>query len=166
MPYPREAPAKNRSDLSGQRFGSLFVTAYSETRGRRAFWSCDCDCGGKIIVSGKDLRSGHTRSCGCKARGWKHGLHRHRFYYTYQGMMKRCFNPKHIAYPRYGGRGISVCREWVRSMEAFFCWCETQEPIPKGFTLDRENNNGSYSPENCRFVSKSTQQRNSRRYQR
>lgn len=156
---------QNRIDMVGQQFGCLIVVAYADTTGRRARWNCKCKCGNATIVTGKDLRLGHTRSCGCRARAWAHGQHQNRFYYTYQGMMKRCFNQKHVAYPRYGGRGIKVCDEWVSDITNFIKWCESQEPIRKSYTLDRRDNSLGYSPGNCRFVSKSEQQRNSRRYQ-
>lgn len=156
-------PDPQRIDLTKKKFGKLIVKEFYETRDKRAYWSCACVCGNTKVVSGKELRSGHTKSCGCHARAWVHGLHKHKFYNTYQGMLKRCYNKKHIAYPRYGGRGISVCQTWREDINKFLKWCETKEPIPVGHTLDRRNNNGNYTPRNCRFVSKSQQQRNRRK---
>ncbi len=165
MAFPRGAVGSNRVDLSGQRFGMLVVSHYTETRGHRAQWLCKCDCGNTKEISSHGLRSGQ-KSCGCRERFYIHGLHKSRFYYTYQGMMRRCFNHNHVAYERYGGRGITVCKEWATDMTAFIAWCESKQPIPLGYTLDRRDNNGNYSPDNCHFVSKAEQQRNSRRYKK
>ena len=152
----------NRIDLTGRQFGRLVVTRYARTINRRACWYCRCDCGNTKVVTGKDLRTKHARSCGCRSRGFRHGYYTNRFYYIYHGMIKRCYNKQHVAYPRYGGRGIKVCAEWRKSLRSFIAWCESRKP-PIGFTLDRfPNKNGNYSPSNCRFASRLEQQRNMR----
>lgn len=157
-------PDTQRVDLAGQRFGRLLVVSYAETRKRRAYWNCLCDCGNAPVMLGKDLRSGHSQSCGCRER-MKHGYQQHRFYYTYMGMMKRCYDQNHVGYQNYGGRGITVCDEWRQDIARFIAWCDSIEEIPTGHTLDRKNNDGNYEPGNCRFASKREQQLNSRRYQ-
>lgn len=88
-----------------------------------------------------------------------HGLSRHRFYGTWNGMMHRCYDTKHEHYDRYGGRGIVVCDEWHK-VENFILWCETFSEIPEEYTLDRKNNDKGYSPDNCHFVNEIQQQRN------
>ena len=77
-------------------------------------------------------------------------------------MIHRCYDEKNIGYHRYGGRGIIVCDEWRNGPELFLEWCDEQGNIPKGFVLDRENNNGNYCPENCRFVTHVVSDRNRR----
>jgi len=77
-------------------------------------------------------------------------------------MVQRCHVTSSKDYNRYGARGISVCCAWRSRPHAFLRWCDQQGTIPSGHTLDRENNNGNYSPGNCRFTSKEEQNNNSR----
>lgn len=72
-------------------------------------------------------------------------------------MRERCYNPKHIAYHRYGGRGITVCDRWRNSFEAFLADMGAR---PEGRTLDRVNNNGNYEPSNCRWATPKEQRAN------
>lgn len=79
---------------------------------------------------------------------------------TYRAMMKRCFNPRHRSYPRYGGRGITVCAEWRLSFDTFYRWAVSSGHQP-GLQLDRIDNDGPYEPDNCRWVSPSVNMQNS-----
>lgn len=75
-------------------------------------------------------------------------------------MRLRCLNPDHQAYPDYGGRGITVCDRWIDSVENFIA---DMGPKPgPGYELDRKNNDGPYSPENCRWTTRSRNDRNRR----
>lgn len=76
---------------------------------------------------------------------------------VYAGMKQRCYNPKHVHYTYYGGRGISVCDRWLNSFGAFV---EDMGPRPEGYTLDRIEGDKDYSPENCRWASKREQREN------
>lgn len=80
-------------------------------------------------------------------------------------MISRCTNPNDKMFPRYGGRGISVCREWSGRSAEFVRWALANGYQP-GLEIDRENNNGNYEPGNCRFVTHSENQRNKSIYQR
>lgn len=156
-----------RHDLTGQRFHRLVVMELSHIK-RQAFWRCLCDCGTVKVVPALGLKNGSSRSCGCLKhetlvdRITSHGLHRHRFYMTWLGMMSRCYNDNHNSYFSYGGAGIRVCDEW-HDVRVFVAWCEKNAPDDKSFTLDRHPNPaGDYSPENCRFASKHDQASNRR----
>lgn len=81
-------------------------------------------------------------------------------YHSWQAMKQRCFNPKHPKYHRYGGRGITVQKEWLEITE-FQKWALSNGWKP-GYTIDRINNDGNYCPENCRWVSKSENSRKKR----
>jgi hypothetical protein len=79
-------------------------------------------------------------------------------YSVWSNMIRRCNNPSHRRYKRYGGRGITVCDEWLNNFDAFMKWAIVAG-YTSGLTIDRRENNSNYSPENCRFV---TQQQNCR----
>ena len=87
---------------------------------------------------------------------------RTRLYRIYKNMISRCFKPsKGKGYERYGGRGIRVCQEWLESFEAFRDWA-LDHGYDEDLELDRIDNNGDYSPENCRFVTHKANNRNRR----
>lgn len=106
-----------------------------------------------------DVKRGSTSSCGCKIV--KHGLCSHRFYGTWNGMVQRCTNPKIKAYKNYGGRGITVCEDWL-DIKIFIEWAEATHPNIQGLSLDRIDNDKGYSPENCRWADRATQRANQR----
>ena len=87
---------------------------------------------------------------------------RTRLYRIYENMLSRCYNPsKGKGYERYGGRGIRVCTAWLESFESFRDWA-LNHGYDEDLELDRIDNNGDYSPENCRFVSHQVNNRNRR----
>lgn len=81
----------------------------------------------------------------------KHGLSRHPLFRRWKNMRQRCLNPNNNAYPRYGGRGIKVCDQWVNDFKAFHDW-SLGNGYDENLELDRMDNNGDYSPDNCRFT--------------
>lgn len=145
-------------DLSGDVFGRL--TAVSPTKERRSesvVWSCSCICGRKVKVSSSSLLRGDTKSCGCIRRELlssgrirrTHGQRRTSLYWVWSTMKGRCMNPKNHKFPRYGGRGITICEAWMK-FEQFSK--DMTEGYARGLQIDRIDNNKGYSKENCHWV--------------
>ena len=145
-----------KQPLNGKRFGKLLVLDEHPERGNdgSVMWLCKCDCGNTKIINGKSLRTGLSTSCGCSLV--KHGMHGTRLYSIFDGMRRRCYDPKHQWYKRYGARGIRICDEWLEDRGAFFAWAKTNG-YREDLTIDRIDTNGNYCPENCRFVDMKTQ---------
>lgn len=147
-----------KEDLTGKRFGKLFVVRRDGSGKGQALWFCKCDCGREISVAGSHMRRGNTKSCGCwrhefsKVMKSTHGKTRSKIYRVWAGMKNRCHNPNQPHYHRYGGRGIRVCDEWRNSFEAFYR--DMGDPPKDGqrWTLDRMDVNGNYEPGNVRWA--------------
>lgn len=155
-------------DLTGQKFGRLTVVGIQETNTRKTYWVCQCDCGNIKVVRSDSLQNGMIRSCGCLKReqnkinlqaNHKHKMSHTRPYEIWQGMKKRCYNPNDARYDRYGGRGITVCDEWLHDFAAFYKWA-LENGYSDKLTIDRIDNDKGYSPDNCRWVSEKEQSRN------
>ena len=149
-------------DMTPRLIGETYLRKAKETSKQRykyGVYMCQY-CGKEFEAGVAKVKSGHTKSCGC-LRGDAHGLRNHRFYKTWSQMLRRCTNPKDVAYKDYGARGIIVCEEWL-NIRNFVDWCDLTHPNQEGYTLDRINNDLGYSPKNCRWVDKSTQAINRR----
>jgi len=153
----RELSAKRQlKDFSGRKFGRLTViNRHSNSSANKSMWLCKCDCGATSIVSGSNLISGSTKSCGCIVKGRKisHGLGRSHVYIIWRNMLHRCYNINNKSYETYGKRGIKVCDEWKNSVEVFNEWFEIN--YKEGLQIDRIDSDGDYTPSNCRFVTPS-----------
>lgn len=158
-----------RIDLCGERFGRLTVTSRSEVNMYdKPAWTCTCTCGATCVIAGSSLRMGVTTSCGCaqkelaaknlRAAATTHGMHGTPEYYRWASMKLRCYVKTHYAYPRYGGRGITVCDRWRDSFESFLADVGHRPTIEH--SLDRIDNDGHYEPNNVRWATKQEQANN------
>lgn len=164
---------KNATDWTGHRYSYLTVIGPSgvkDSHGRMK-WTVRCDCGQTRVMDIRDLlrreRAGKEISCGCMKQALiskantTHGMTSHAAYGVWHSMVQRCTEPSHPAWKNYGGRGIAVCERWAHSFENF--WSDMGQTYQPGLDLDRRENNKGYSPENCRWVTRAENCRNTRR---
>lgn len=149
-------------DLTGNRYERLVVIGFNSSANYLTKWVCECDCGNFSLVDGGNLRSGKQVSCGClrKEKATTHGFTNHPLWKTYKMMMARCYNPKTNGFDCYGGRGIHVCKRW---RESFTNFTHDMGPKPSpSLTLERKDNSGNYTPDNCKWATTTEQGANRR----
>lgn len=161
------------ADLTGKRFARLLVLGRLKdhiTPGGRKIpmWLCECFCENRAIVSSQNLRDELTRSCGClrsetmsrvmKEYHTTHGGSYTKLYGVWRGILKRCLNPSDPNFVNYGGRGIKVCKRWMK----FENFRSDMGDQPTGMLIDRRNNEGNYTARNCRWVTPKVSSNNRR----
>ena len=161
-------------DLTGQQFTRLTVLYrvedYITKSGiKQTQWLCQCSCGNKTKAKTNTLTSNRVKSCGClnrelaakrgKEKLTKHGYHNTPEYKSWQAMKQRCLNKNSPNYPLYGGRGITICNQWLNNFETFL---SDLGKCPPNHVLDRIDNEGHYEPNNCIWSSKEQSALNSR----
>lgn len=163
-------------DMTGRKYGRLTIIRMDgrDSRGN-VTWLARCDHGDTAkrpvfkVVSGMRLREGGVRSCGClllessRANGRKclrHGMSHHPLYQVWRNMKGRCLDEHRVDYSRYGGRGITICRAWLKS-DNFLAWAK-HSGYASGLTIERRNNDRGYCPSNCYWAPQKVQVRNRR----
>lgn len=157
--------------MIGKKFNKLTVLEISGKRLYNKIYLCKCDCGNSANIEGYKIKSGHTKSCGCLQKevisriktihGSLKSKNKSKIYSVWLNMKNRCLNKNVPSYKNYGGRGIDICKEWMESKN-FIQWAMSNGWSDE-LQIDRINNNKGYSPDNCRFVTRSQNILNSRK---
>lgn len=161
----KDVKKASREDFVGKTFFHLTVLEDLGSKNKKRYVLARCVCGVEKPVMASSMKYGKIISCGCIgfkkriAATTKHRLSGNRLYFIWAGMMNRCYNESFQDYHNYGGRGIKVCEKW-HDVRKFIE--DMEEGSDKKLQLDRIDNNGNYSKENCRWVTRKENNRNKR----
>ena len=164
-------------DITGEKYGRLTAVRLVENGSRKwkTKWLFKCDCGNEIVLSANAARRGNTKSCGCLRREVSaaksrdalklaqaacvtHGYTGQRIYKTFKGMKQRCYNPLNTKFKYYGGKGITICDEWLDDPGVFIKWA-LSHGYNDTLTIDRKDSSKGYCPDNCQFITQAEQAR-------
>jgi hypothetical protein len=170
--FPGSTPPPSIRDLTGFANNRWKIIRYAgsvpkTSGGRQHVWLLVCKCGNTMIGVASNIVSGISTSCGCQhsenlaARNTRHGLSSRPEYQIWKAIWQRCTNPKHVQWADYGGRGITVCQRW-RGLKGFPRFLTDMGSRPKGYTIERRNNDKNYTPANCFWATRKEQNRNKR----
>ena len=137
--------------------GMIYATEKSKSKYRFGIYKCGF-CGNNFKALVHHIKGGHTQSCGCLNR--KHNLSHTKIYKIWSDIKSRTLNPQHKQYNDYGGRGITICDEWL-DVQNFYNWA-MENGYSDELSIDRINNDGNYEPSNCRWTTQTIQNRNQR----
>ena len=161
----KEVGMGKKIDMLGKVFGRLTVVSEAPKNRNKLMVNCRCSCGNSLTCRSESLRSGMTGSCGCLqvdavlALNTTHGMSKTVEHSAWLEIKRRIFDTTRPGYNNYGGRGISMCADWVDSFETFY---KDMGPRPEGYSIDRIDNDGNYEPSNCRWATRTQQNQNSR----
>lgn len=147
-----------------QDLGYIYLTDNSTKKSHYGIFECS-ECKKHIKTRFNDVKKSKTnkcRRCANKTNNIIHNETKSRLYNIRKMMIQRCTNPKATKYNLYGGRGINICDEWLRSYESFRDWALSNN-YSDDLSIDRKDNDKGYSPDNCRWVTKSVQSANTRK---
>ena len=149
-----------------EHLGNSFPSIKSKQKARFGIFECPI-CGKHFKSQLFGIKNGNTKSCGCigikkiTARNTTHGLFYTRLRVIRANMIQRCYNKNHPFFKHYGGRGITICDEWMCDLTTFYNWA-MKNGYQKNLIIDRENNNGNYEPSNCRWITYAESNNNKR----
>lgn len=153
----------------GDRYGMLTIIKevepyYYHGKLNSRNFQCQCDCGNITITSLNRLRQGKVKSCGCLV-GTTYAKHKEltnsRLYHIWASIKQRCYYPKAISYPNYGGRGVCMSSLWKDDFMSFYKWA-IEHGYNDNLTIDRIDYNGNYEPSNCKWSTMKEQAQNKR----
>ncbi len=157
-----------KAGMIGKRYGRLTVLErVGSDKFKQILWKCKCDCGKEIVTTTNRLNMGKVKSCGClkkEGNNRRHGECHTRLNGIYRQMKQRCLNENSPRYSDYGGRGITICKEWLgkNGFCSFKDWA-LKNGYAEGLSIDRRDNDGNYCPGNCRCAPLKGQNTNTRR---